>query len=294
MKWKVKQCVLCMAVVCAFCLTGCEQADEPKATDVPTILSTVPQQQEYGCTWEEFENMTAEEQIAFQNSFPNEAAFDAWFQSVQIIRPEMPWDNNSKQPDDYTWEEFEALTAEQQIAFQNSFEDWKGFEQWMDRAQYVELVLPWDNGGKQPEEYTWEEFEALSVELQMAFQESFDSFEAFDSWMQCVAPEEDVFSWEDDGKALEEYTWEEFENMTPEEQMAFQNAFESFETFDEWLVNAQFVDEQDPWETGEKNPAEYTWEEFEALSGEEQIRFQNSFESQEEFEKWLFKNMPED
>lgn len=286
MNWKFSWYALCLAM-CALCLIGCQKTDNQKANVAATIPTTVSQQPEYGYSWEEFENMTAEEQIAFQNSFPDLEAFDAWLQSVQNVPSDMPWDNGGKQPELYTWEEFEALTAEQQIAFQNSFESQDVFTQWMDQAQYEELVLPWDNGGKVPESYTWEEFEALPGDLQIAFQDSFESFEAFDNWMQRVNPEESRFSWDDEGKPIVEYTWEEFENMTPDEQMAFQNAFDSFEAFDHWLINAQYTEPELPWENGGKQPDEYTWEEFEALSAELQMIFQNSFESIEDFDAWL-------
>lgn len=293
MNWKLRNGALILATVFAFSLIGCEHTVEPNATSASTIPTTVPLQRDYAYTWGEFENMTEEERIEFQNSFPDQASFDAWLQSVQSIQSEMPWNNGGKRPEEYTWEEFEALTAEQQIAFQNSFPNLEGFVTWMDGVQYIEPVFPWSNGGKTPKDYTWEEFEALSADLQIAFQESFESFEDFDNWMQRVNPEENISSWVDEGKKLEEYTWEEFENMTPEEQIAFQDAFGSFEAFDEWLVNAQLVYEEDSWDNRVEDPSGYTWEEFEALSGEEQIHFQNSFENQEEFEEWLLKNMSE-
>ena len=131
-------------------------------------------------TWEEFNSMSAEEQIAFQESFPDIEAFDDWMQSVQP-QPEMPWDNSSKQPEDYTMEEFEALTAEQQIVFQNSFKDPDGFNEWLERVESEAWEISWD---KDLEDYTWEEFENMSGEDQIRFQNSFDSFEDFDKWLQ--------------------------------------------------------------------------------------------------------------
>ena len=47
-----------------------------------------------------------------------------------------------------------------------------------------------------------------------------------------------------------------------------------------------------PWEEGGKPPIEYTWEEFEALSGPLQIIFQDSFETENGFDDWLAKNEP--
>ena len=71
------------------------------------------------------------------------------------------------------------------MAFQNSFESFEEFEVWMKKVngdtseteENIELELPWENGGKQPSEYTWEEFEALEGGQQIAFQDSFGSFE---------------------------------------------------------------------------------------------------------------------
>lgn len=53
-------------------------------------------------------------------------------------RPEgvsMPWDEEgSKQPKDYTWKEFEALTMEQADAFISSFESEEEFNEWAESA----------------------------------------------------------------------------------------------------------------------------------------------------------------
>ncbi len=158
----------------------------------------------------------------------------------------------------------------------------------------TELYLPWENGGKQPSEYTWEEFEALEGGQQIAFQNSFESFEEFDKWMQEAQFGTEKNPWDEKGaKQPSEYTWEEFEALSAAQQMMFQNSFESFEEFDKWMQEAQSGTEKNPWdEKGAKQPSEYTWEEFEALSAAQQMAFQNSFESLEEFDKWLIVNNP--
>ena len=99
-----------------------------------------------------------------------------------------------------------------------------------------------------------------------------------------------------DGKQPSENTWEEYQAMTEEEQLEFQNKFGSQEVFEAWLDAAMLADtEQEladaPWKNGGKQPSEYTWEEFEALSGPQQIAFQNVL-GQEAFEAWLTENMP--
>ena len=183
---------------------------------------------------------------------------------------DLPWDNGGKQPIEYTWEEFEALSEEHKIAFEDAlgsseFAIWK---EWVQRPP-----MPWEiEGAKQPEEYTWEEFEALTGEQQIAFQNAMGS-EAFEKWMNgpMASP------WEDSGaKQPEEYTWDEFLALSPEQQIAFQNAMGA-ENFAAWMEQAMEQPGEYPWdEPGAKQPEEYTWEEFEALSGEHQIAFQNA------------------
>ena len=100
----------------------------------------------------------------------------------------VPWENSDKQPKDYTYEEFEELTAEQQLEFQDSFETIDEFNQWLNEAQWVSVEVPWDDGGKSPSEYTWEEFEALSDEQQIVFQNSFEDNKDFEEWYYKVSP----------------------------------------------------------------------------------------------------------
>ncbi len=100
----------------------------------------------------------------------------------------VPWEDSDKQPKDYTYEEFEALTAEQQLEFQESFETIDEFNEWLNEAQWVPVDVPWDDGGKSPSEYTWEEFEALSDEQQIAFQNSFEDNKDFEEWYYKVSP----------------------------------------------------------------------------------------------------------
>ena len=168
--------------------------------------------------------------------------------------------------------------------------------------------LPWENGGKQPEEFTWEEFEALTPDQQEAFFLTFDTAEEFEKWMLNVKPETEPteteaprleLPWENGGKQPAEYTWEEFEALTPEQQEAFFLSFDTAEAFEEWMENAQpettDVPQSDlPWENGGKQPSEYTWEEFEALTPEQQEAFFLSFDTEEEFEAWLAQACPDE
>ena len=84
----------------------------------------------------------------------------------------------------YTWTEFEALSVEEKDAFIDMFESAEAFEEWMNRAKQELIEKPWENGGRPVNEYTWAEFEALSVEQKDAFFDAFDSVEAFENWME--------------------------------------------------------------------------------------------------------------
>lgn len=44
-----------------------------------------------------------------------------------------------------------------------------------------------------------------------------------------------VFVWKELNKAPNEYSYEEYNKMTPEERVEFQESFESFEEFDKWV-----------------------------------------------------------
>lgn len=219
-------------------------------------------------TWKEFDALTGAQQMAFQQSFDSVEAFDAWLQHVNPATPapvptptptpqptpekmELPWENGGKKPSAYTYKEFEALNAAQQIAFQESFGSLAAFDQWLQRVNPVttpapetggdeEVKLPESStGSKKPSDYTWAEFEAMSAAQQIAFQQSFDSSEDFERWMQRVKPGQSSSaggdSWSGDGRKPSDYTWEEFEAMSMEDQILFQRSFESFDAFEQWM-----------------------------------------------------------
>jgi len=161
--------------------------------------------------------------------------------------------------------------------------DWEGYSLGAESEK-----LPWENGGKMPEEYTWAEFEALDGAQQIAFQNYFERFEDFEAWMekaQCAGRKN---PWEDGGKAPEDYTWAEFEALDGAQQIAFQN-YLGEEGFEAWMEKVQSAASKNPWEDGGKDPKDYTWAEFEALDGAQQIAFQN-YLGEKDFEEWFNKN----
>lgn len=225
--------------------------------------------------------------------------------------------NWGKAPEDFSLSEYEALSPEDKDAFFESFETPEAFESWLISVggvmvpETTVVTLPWGDDEKSPEDYTWEEFLALSEVQKDAFYESFDSPEDYEAWMDANRPTEpqvteppetvpQVFE-----KPLTEYTWEEFLAMSEEEQDSFFRQFESTEAFEAWM-NAvkpaetepaqppvETTEPENPWESGEKDAQEYTWEEFLALSPEEQEQFFLSFETSEEFEAWMNRVNPE-
>ena len=241
-------------------------------------------------TWEEYEALDAFQQDAFFESFDSAADFDKWMRKATGAGL-LPWEEDGvKQPDEYTWEEYEDLSETEKNAFFECFDDVIDFDAWLTDAQ-ANAKLPWEKGGKQPDEYTWADYEALSAFDQDAFFESFDSAEDFERWMNKVTGN-GYIPWEEDGaKQPDEYTWEEYEALSETAKKAFIESFRDMADFDEWVMDAQ-ANAKLPWDNGGKQPSEYTWEEYEALNGFQQDAFFESFDSVEDYEDWFEKNQP--
>ena len=168
------------------------------------------------------------------------------------------------------------------------------------------LAYPWEKeGAKQPNEYTWEEYNALTEAQQVAFSEWFSTVEAFEDWLLIHQEEVDVeesmdLPWSREGaKKPDKYTWEEYEALTGDQQVAFYNWFLSPGEFSDWLKANQpeinIGNAQDlPWEKeNAKQPDKYTWKEYEALTGDQQVAFYEWFSTAEDFDAWLKVNQPE-
>ncbi len=105
----------------------------------------------------------------------------------------LPWENWGKLPDEYTLEEYEMLSDEQKQAFAEWFDSVEKFEEWWNKVHSsdsdndIVIKNPWEElGAKQPWEYTWAEFKALSAEQQEMFFDWFASAEDFQIWMDSV------------------------------------------------------------------------------------------------------------
>jgi len=262
-------------------------AQNPEAVN-PWEIPGAKQPKDY--TWEEFQALTIAQQMAFQNHL-GETGFQAWLDKIQKELNKNPWEfSGAKQPKDYTWAEYEALTAAQQMAFQQ-YLGAKGFEDWLSKVQEKPVEKPVENpwekpGAKQPKDYTWAEFEALTAAQQTAFQKYLGA-DAFNAWLDKVQNQVESNPWDAPGaKQPQDYTWAEFEALTAGQQMAFQK-YLGEAGFESWLNRVQNQTEANPWDVpGAKQPQDYTWEEFEALTAGQQMAFQN-YLGPDAFDAWL-------
>ena len=248
-------------------------------------------------TWEEYSGFTYAQQDAFVASFETVEAFESWLECVQpdcVVL--LPWDQSEKLPVDYTWAEYEELTTTQKDAFIAWFSDEADFEAWMKSSggeAANSAALPWEQSGKCPADYTWPEFEALTIPQQDAFIEWFGNVLDFEAWMEVVRAQSDApgaMPWEEAGKSPVDYTWAEFERLTVDQQNVFIERFGSPESFEEWMeaVHPELSNEAViPWVNDKRQPDVYTASEFEALTPYQQGRFLAWFDTEDALAKWL-------
>ena len=138
-------------------------------------------------TWEEFEDLDQIHQEIFIDSFDGEISFEEWLKTEKKEETFIFSGNKN-----YTWEEFQAMDKEQQEQFINSFTEDGSFEDWLEKENpnSNEIEVPWDESdAKQPEEYTWEEFESLTETQQMVFVDLLDNIGSFEAWLNANKPE---------------------------------------------------------------------------------------------------------
>ncbi len=275
-----------------------KESVQPKETE-PDFQWHQSGKQPIEYTWEEYSRLTPEQQEAFFRWFSSVVEFETWknqAQSAATTATNPVWSDSLKQPDQYTWKEYQALSPEEQDAFFFWFGSQEAFEAWMNAAKPAETKpseLTWDIPGKDPKEYTWGDYLALSPEKQEAFFQWFGSVEAFEAWMHSVKPVEtqpEEKNWDKPGKTPDQYTWEEYQALSPEDQDAFFLWFGSVKTFEDWMDSVKPVEtppEEKTWDKPGKSPDEYTWKEYQALKPEDQELFYLWFASEDAFEAWL-------
>ena len=117
----------------------------------------------------------------------------------ETVTVSCPWvDEGTKQPSDYTWEEYEALSSDQKTEFFEWFPTSKEFDDWlMENQEEPDLGenqgMPWDEPyALQPDEYSYDQYEALTGEQQVAFIDWFPTTKEFDDWLMANEPELDL------------------------------------------------------------------------------------------------------
>ena len=222
----------------------------------------------------------------------------------------LPWESGGKQPVNYSWDEYLSVEGALKDSFFESFASSEEFDKGKNSVSTTEapestdVSLPWEKEGKQPQEYTWEEYQALDDSFKDAFFEAFGSVEAFDEWLAVVNGDtvKEEFAQADPTlpteKRPEEYTWLEYESLTADEKDLFFESFDSPEAFGKWYNGAnpqrpqmeilpEDQSETNLLDTANKPIEEYTWEEFEQLTPEQQEEFFLSFVSPDAFEAWM-------
>ncbi len=144
------------------------------------------------------------------------------------------------------------------------------------------------------EEYTWEQYELLTPEEKMVFPDFFNSMEEYNAWYESVKPKDDGDSIAPtinlNGKEPTGFTWEEYQNLTPEEQMLFPDYFDSMEEYNNWYKSVKPKDDDNNTvptiNLNGKEPTDFTWEEYQSLTIDERAIFPDYFESFGEYQRW--------
>ena len=154
--------------------------------------------------------------------------------------------SNNEEPqkpiEQYTFSDYENMTEEEKAEFKARFENEEKFDEWLSGIQEKSKSdIPWENGGKTPDQYTLKEFEALDSMGKIAFSQWFKSEDEFYAWQEkAEEANKDPIPWEEEGaKTPDQYTYDEFSNLTGEQQIKFQFWFDSPDDFDKWLSEAQ-------------------------------------------------------
>ena len=141
-------------------------------------------------TWEELQALTDIQKEYFFEWFVSAEEYKNWLSNAKTndIVENMPWENGGKTPNQYSWEELQALTDIQKEYFFEWFDSTEAYENWLDNAKPNDAPddMPWENGGKTPDEYTWEELQALTDIQKEYFFEWFASASDFEAWMNSV------------------------------------------------------------------------------------------------------------
>lgn len=174
-----------VVILSAYGCSNSEKSPSSQAESVTEAVSDTPLATKTGqsadYTWEEYEQLDDTEKEQFYESFSSNEEFNLWMTEAKK-KADSPWIKEGRNPKDYSWEEFEALTDTQKELFYDTFASNEDFDFWVSEAK-KKADSPWIKEGRNPKDYTWEEFEALTDTQKELFYDAFESNEAFDEWM---------------------------------------------------------------------------------------------------------------
>ena len=203
-------------------------------------------------TWEEYMQLTEAQQAVFPDYFESMDAFNSWYQAASTAGIEdIPLEDdylNGRDPASFTWEEFILLTPAQQAQFPDLFESLDAYNAWYQSVtanageKVEDAVVEFDFlNGKNPADFTWEDYQNLTADQQAQLPDCFESLDAYEAWYNSVCPQEttavDQPALEDDflnGKNPADFTWEDYQKLTPAQQAQFPDFFESYDAFLRW------------------------------------------------------------
>lgn len=208
-----------------------------------------------GYTWEQYQEMTSEEKLAFQKSFGDMDEYKKWYEDQQASNEDenvlLRLDLNERNPEDYTWEEYQELTPEEKAVFPDCFKDMNAYNEWYDKNkednedkeefesdEAEDSSVSIDLNGKNPKDYTWEEYQKLAPEEKAVFPDCFKDMNAYNEWYEKnkeeTVGEDFSVSIDLNGRNPEDYTWEQYQALTQDEKAIFPDYFENMEAYKTW------------------------------------------------------------
>lgn len=157
-------------------------------------------------TWEDYEKLSAKEKAIFPDKFNSMEEYNEWYSKVSSTANPDNFGNNDneqvieatdindkgKKVSDYTWEDYQKLSDDEKAVFPDYFESMNAYKEWYKKAkEEVEGKIKIDLGGKDAKEFTWKDYEKLSLDEKAVFPDYFESMDEYYKWYESVEPKEE-------------------------------------------------------------------------------------------------------
>lgn len=155
-------------------------------------------------TWEDYQKLSAEEKATFPDKFNTMDEYNEWYSKVSSASNVDNFDNNDdkqvtkvtdinikgKKASDYTWDDYQKLSNDEKAVFPDYFESMEAYKDWYKKAKEEAGKNNIDLAGKKAEEYTWKDYEKLSLDEKAVFPDYFKSMDEYYKWYESVEPKE--------------------------------------------------------------------------------------------------------